>query len=347
MYSKFILKRVVYGVIMYVVMITTFSILFNSVAEQTLYSQIEEQITQQTKKFTNLNKEQLAQRVSDLRAAKIKQYHLNEPIVNRIFFRTLETLTFDYGISTTIKAGNGDREVLKIELSYLPNTLILFTTQVILTILIGIPMGLWAARKPNGLLDRTTSTLSMITAGLPAWWMGLIMIMAFAYGPLGIFPSGGIHVNPAPEGWDGVLDYLWHLALPLITLVLLSIWSTAYVVRNIVLGNLQEDYVMAARARGIPERHVLLGHTLRTAMPAILTIVVLSLFGSISGNIVFEGIFGWPGLGKLYWVAIGVNDIPVLMGTLAISTLINIVGFILLDIIYGWLDPRIKVGGKA
>jgi peptide/nickel transport system permease protein len=347
MYSKFVLKRVMYGVVMYIVMITTFSILFNSVAEQTLYSQIEEQITQQIRKYNNMNKEQLAQIASDMRLRKIKQYHLDEPIVSRIFFRTVDTLMFNYGISTTIKAGNGDREVLKIELAYLPNTLILFTTQVLLTIVIGIPMGLWAARKPNGFLDRMTSSISMITAGLPAWWMGLIMIMAFAYGPLGIFPSGGIHVNPAPEGWDGVLDYLWHLSLPLLTLVLLSIWSTAYVVRNIVLGNLQEDYVMAARARGIPERFVLLGHTLRTSMPAILTIVVLSLFGSISGNIVFEGIFGWPGLGKLYWVAIGVNDIPVLMGTLAISTLINIVGFILLDIIYGWLDPRIKVGGKA
>jgi peptide/nickel transport system permease protein len=82
-------------------------------------------------------------------------------------------------------------------------------------------------------------------------------------------------------------------------------------------------------------------------MPAILTIVILGLFSSISGNIVFEIIFGWPGLGKLYWVAIQGNDIPVLMGTLAISTLINILGFVILDIIYGWLDPRIKVGGTA
>ena len=347
MYRKFVLKRVLYGVLMYIAMITTFSVLFNTVAEQTLYAQIEEQIAQDIRKYNNMNKEQLAQIMSDMRQRKITQYHLDEPVVSRIFFRTMDTLSFNYGTSTVIKAGNGDREVTGIVLSYLPNTLILFTTQVILTILIGIPMGLWAARKPNGLLDRTTSTLSMITVGLPSWWLGLIMIMAFAYGPLGFFPSGGIHVNPAPEGWAGILDYLWHLSLPLITLVILGIWGTAYVVRNIVVGNLQEDFVMAARARGIPERQVLLGHTLRTSMPAILTIVVLSLFGSISGNIVFEGIFGWPGLGKLYWVAIGVNDIPVLMGTLALSTLINIVGFVLLDVIYGWLDPRIKVGGKA
>ena len=347
MYRKFVLKRVMYGIFMYILMILTFSILFNNVAEQTLHDQIEEQITQEIRAYKNMNKEQLVSIASEKRAQKTQMYHLDQPLVLRIFYRTLDTLMFNYGNATILKAANGDKEVINIELAYLPNTLILFATQVVITILIGIPMGLWAARKPNGLLDRTTSALSMITNGLPAWWLGLIMIMAFAYGPLGIFPSGGIHINPAPEGWDGVLDYLWHLSLPLITLVLLSIWGTAYLVRNIVLGNLQEDFVMAARARGIPERYVLLGHTLRTSMPAILTIVILGLFSSISGNIVFEIIFGWPGLGKLYWVAIQGNDIPVLMGTLAISTLINILGFVILDIIYGWLDPRIKVGGTA
>ena len=347
MYSKFVLKRLMYGILMYVLMVLTFSILFNTVAEQTLHSQIEEQISQELRSQKNVNQAQLAQLAQNKRTQKELQYHLNEPLVFRIVFRTLDTLSFNYGNATTIKSADGEKAVLGIELAYLPNTLILFATEVILTVLIGIPMGLWAARKPNGLLDRVCSSLSMITNGLPTWWLGLIMIMAFAYGPLGIFPSGGIHINPAPVGWTGVLDYLWHLSLPMITLVLLSIWGTAYLVRNIVLGNLQEDFVMAARARGIPERIVLLGHTLRTSMPAILTIVILSLFSSISGNIVFEIVFGWPGLGKLYWVAIQQNDVPVLMGTLAISTLINIVGFVLLDVLYGWLDPRIKVGGKA
>jgi len=347
MYTKFVMKRVMYGLLMSIVMVLTFSTLFNTVAEQTLHSQIDEQIGQELRRYSNVNKEQLTAIAVAKRTQKEHQYHLDQPILLRILYRTFDTLTFQYGNATSIKAPNGDKDVLLIELAYLPNTLVLFTTQVVLTILIGVPMGLWAARKPNGVLDKVISSLSMVTNGLPSWWLGLIMIMAFAYGPLGIFPSGGIHINPAPEGWAGAVDYLWHLSLPLITLVLLSIWGTAYLVRNIVLGNLQEDFVMAARARGIPERMVLLGHTLRTSMPAIMTIVVLSLFASISGNIVFEIIFGWPGLGKLYWVAIQQNDIPVLMGTLAISTFINIVGFILLDLVYGWLDPRIKVGGKA
>ena len=157
----------------------------------------------------------------------------------------------------------------------------------------------------------------------------------------------GPSLSPTPQGLAGFFDFLWHLSLPLLTLVLLTVWGTGYLTRNIVLSNLQEDYVMAARARGISERRVLFGHTLRTAMPAIMTLAVLGLFSSIAGNIIVEGIFGWPGIGKLYFVAVQANDVPILMATLSIETLFNMLGFILLDIIYGFLDPRIKVGGKA
>ena len=174
----------------------------------------------------------------------------------------------------------------------------------------------------------------------------MLMIMFFSYA-LPIFPSGGMQSNPAPAGFAAVLDFLWHLSLPLVTLVFLGVWGTAYLIRNIVLSNLQEDYVMAARARGISEGRVLFGHTLRSAMPAIMTLAVLGLFSSIAGNIIVEGIFGWPGIGNLYFIAVQQNDVPVLMGTLAIETFLNMIAFVLLDLVYGLLDPRIKVGGRA
>ncbi len=104
---------------------------------------------------------------------------------------------------------------------------------------------------------------------------------------------------------------------------------------------------MAARARGTPEPRVLFGHTMRTAAPPILTIAVLSLVYSFSGNIVFEGIFNWPGMGNLYWVAVQQNDVPVLMGLLSITTGVVILSLISLDLLYGLLDPRVKVGRRA
>jgi len=347
MYRNFVLKRLFYGLMMYVVMVFTFSALFNNVAEQTLRSQIEEQLNQEMRTYHNLNAIQYERLLAERREVKLHQYHLDQGLLFRIVWRALDSLSFNYGLTSGMHTASGDREVIKVLLEALPNTVLLFTTLVVLTLIIGIPMGMYAARRPDGWLDRLISNLTMITNGLPSWWLGMIMIMTFAYGALAIFPSGGLHSNPAPQGIMNLVDLLWHLSLPLLTLLFLSIWGTAFMTRNIVLGNLQEDFVMAARARGIPESRVLLGHALRTSLPAILTLAVLSLFSSISGNIVFEGIFGWPGLGALYFVAVQQNDVPVLIANLSLQTLINMVGFVLLDLAYGWLDPRIKVGGKA
>jgi peptide/nickel transport system permease protein len=346
MYRNYVLKRLFFGLLMYVVMVFTFSLLFNSVAETTLHSQIEEQVGQEVRKLQNQSADSLKRYTAQRIAEKLHQYHLDEPYLFRVFWRSVDTLTFNFRNSNGMKASNGDRQVIGIIGEAVPNTLILFTTEVVLVLVIGVPMGLWAARKPNGLLDKSVSMVTMVTNGLPTFWLGMIMIMVFSY-VIPLFPSGGLASNPAPEGLAGGLDFLWHLALPLLTLTFLSVWGTAYLTRNIVLSNLQEDYIMSARARGIPEAKVLLAHTLRSSMPAIMTLAVLSLFSSISGNIIVEAVFGWPGLGNLYFVAVQQNDVPVLMATLSIQTLINMLGFVLLDIIYGFLDPRIKVGGKA
>lgn len=346
MYSRYLFKRVIYGILMYVVMIFTYSAIFNQVAESTVRAQIEEQIAQEMLQYKNVSPDKLAAIRESTRAVKIRQYHLDQPYAVRVFWRAVNTVTFNFGNSTIMKAPNGDRSVLAIIGEALPRTIVLFSSEVILVTILGTILGLYAARKPNGPLDRTISMITMITNGLPAWWLGMLMIMFFSYA-VPVFPSGGMHANPAPLGMAGFFDFLWHLSLPLITLVFLSVWGTAYLVRNIVLSNLQEDFVMAARARGIPERKVLFGHTLRSSMPAIMTMAILSLFSSIAGNIIVEGIFGWPGIGNLYFIAVQQSDVPVLMGTLSIETFLNMLGFVLLDLIYGLLDPRIKVGGNA
>jgi peptide/nickel transport system permease protein len=346
MFRKYLAKRAIYGILMYVVMVFTYSALFNKVAEETVRAQIQEQVAQEAARYRNVSAEKLRELIEASRAAKMHQFHLDQSYAARVFWRAVDTLTFDFGRSAIMKAPNGDREVLAIIGEAVPRTIVLFTSEIVLVTVLGIVMGLYAARKPNGMLDKSVSMITMITNGLPAWWLGMLMIMFFSYA-VPIFPSGGLQSNPPPQGFAAVLDFLWHLALPLLTLVFLNTWGTGYLIRNIVLSNLQEDYVMAARARGIRERRVLFGHILRTSLPAIMTLAILGLFSSIAGNIIVEGIFGWPGLGNLYFIAVQQNDVPVLMATLAIETLLNMGGFILLDAIYGLLDPRIKVGGKA
>jgi peptide/nickel transport system permease protein len=346
MYRRYLAKRLAYGLLMYVVMVLTYSALFNKVAEETVRAQIEEQVAQEAIQYKNVSAERLQSIIASERAAKIHQYHLDQAYYLRVFWRAYDTLTFDFGNSTIMRSPNGDRSVIAIIGEALPRTILLFSSEVVLVVLLGVILGLYAARRPNGALDRTISTVTMVTNGLPSWWLGMLMIMFFSYA-LPVFPSGALHSNPEPSGIMALVDLLWHLALPLATLVFLGVWGSAYLIRNIVLSSLQEDYVMAARARGIPERRVLFGHSLRTSLPAILTLAILSLFSSIAGNIIVEGIFGWPGIGNLYFIAVQQSDIPVLMGTLAIETFINMLGFILLDLVYGLLDPRIKAGGAA
>jgi len=311
MYWKYVLKRIIIGLIIYVLIIFIYSVLFN------------------------------------VMFAVNNFYFLEGSIIPKIFTSWFDTLTFNYGQSNVIRSFKGETDVLKIVLERIPNTLLLFTSSIIIDIFFGIWLGIKKAQKAGGFMDKTTSIITMVFYGLPSWWVGLVMIMLFAF-IFPLFPSSGILSVPPPETFlKRMLDIMYHMFLPVTTLVSLNFWGRAYLTRNIVLVNLQEDFIMSARARGIPERTVLYGHALRTSAPPILTMSILSLINSFSGALIFEGIFNWPGMGNLYWAAVQMNDIPVLLGNLSITTLIYIFGMIILDLVYGFLDPRIKIDGAA
>lgn len=346
MFVYFALKRILKGMIMYVILIFMLSALFNTVSEKTLLSQIEETINAEIRSLKNMRTEDVDNYIKERRAYFYDLYWLNRSIGERIFLRAINTITFNFGRSTIMMDSNGDRSVIKIIGEALPRSIILFTTASIIQIIVGVFIGLIKARKAGGGFDRISSVITMIVYGMPSWWLAMILIMLFVY-KFNLFPSGGLHSIPTPDGIMYYIDMLWHMGLPLLTLVILGFWGLSFVIRNIVLNILQEDYVMSARARGIPEKSVLFGHTLRSAAPPIVTITLLGLLGSIAGSIIFEGIFSWTGLGNLYWISVQQNDIPVLMGNLAITTALYQLGLVMLDLSYGFLDPRIKVGGKA
>jgi len=346
MYKWYALKRILRGVFMFALIMFIMSLLFNQVSEQTQRTQIFEQVKQESMRLKDVKPEYIETWRTNRTDQLIKLYRLDRPYMERVLFRAVNTITFNLGDSTLIKSSKGDKKVIVILLEALPKTMILFTSAALVQMLIGVTLGLKKAQKPGKRLDRTTSFITMIVFGMPTWWLAMMLILLFVY-VFKLFPSGGVNSIPTPEGIMFVLDRLWHMALPMITLILLGFWGLSFVVRNIVLSVLQEDYIMSARARGIPENKVLFGHTMRSAAPPLVTIIILSLLGSISGAIIFEGIFSWPGLGNLYWVAVQQNDIPVLMGDLAMTTGLYQGGLVFLDLIYGFLDPRIKVGGKA
>ncbi|ASJ20408.1 ABC transporter permease [Brachyspira hampsonii] len=345
MFTYFVIKRILKGIIMFIILMFMSSAIFNTVSEKTLKAQIEENINAEVRGLSNMRTEDVENFIKERRAYYYDIYWLNRSIGERIFIRGINTITFQFGKSSIMMDSNGNRDVIKIIGEALPRSIILFTTASVIQMIIGLIIGLVKARKAGGVFDRTTSIITMIVYGMPTWWLSMILIMVFVY-KFNLFPSGGVHSIPVPTGIMYYLDMLWHMSLPLITLTLIGFWGLSFVVRNIVLSTLQEDYIMAARARGISEKSVLLGHTLRSSAPPIVTITLLGLLGSIAGSIIFEGIFSWPGLGNLYWISVQQNDIPVLMGNLAITTALYQFGLVVLDISYGFLDPRIKVGGR-
>jgi len=346
MYKWFAAKRVAKGIFMYALLIFIMSALFNNVNEQTMRAQINEQVRMESQKLKGMQPTAIQRWQLDRKVQLEHTYKLDRPLGERIVFSAIDTLTFNFGKSTIIKSSQGERQVLTIIGEAIPRSIILFSVAAVVEICIGVWLGLKKAQRPGGTLDRSSSFVTMILYGMPTWWLAMILIMFFVY-TVKAFPSGGVHSVPPPAGIMYFLDMLWHMILPLMTLVLIGFWGISFVVRNIVLGILQEDYIMAARARGVPENKVLFGHTMRTAAPPLITMSLLSLLASISGSIIFEGIFSWPGLGNLYWIAVQQNDVPVLMGDLAITVGIYQAGLVLLDLTYGFLDPRIKVGGKA
>ena len=346
MYLRYAIRRILNAVAIFGIEMFIFSVLFTATAERTLRAQIEESLQPEVARLHNVSAEQVQEFVAQRRAYLYHVSHLDQPVFVRILWRTVDTVTLQFGNSITIKSSQGERSVWRIILETVPRTALLFTTSIILEVAFGVWLGLRQAQRAGRLLDRSSSVITMVVYGLPTWWVAMILIMLLAY-KLPIFPSGGLHSLPPPQGLAAVLDLAWHMILPVITLILVNFWGVALLSRNIVLGILQEDYITAARARGLPERVVLYGHAMRTAAPPITTIALLSLLSSVFGNIIFEGIFSWPGMGNLYWVSVEQGDTAVTLGLLAVTTGLYIAGLATLDLIYGLLDPRIKTGASA
>jgi len=190
----------------------------------------------------------------------------------------------------------------------------------------------------------------------------MLMLLAFAF-KLKLFPFSSKDVYVAISQLQALLQsgqiskayyfakyfatWVYYMALPLVTVVILSIGSWAYITRNIVLGKLTEDFVMTARAKGLPERKVLYGHVLRAASPPIVTIIALSLVSSLGGAIITETVFGWPGMGLLYWVSLTNGEAMLLAANVYVTVLLFVIVVFLLNIIYAILDPRVRTGAAA
>lgn len=268
---------------------------------------------------------------------------LDEPWYNpkRFTNTVLKVMVLDLGKSNFLTSDSGSQNVRDIILERLPKTVLLFTTTTLIVTVIGIYLGAYVANRAGSPPDRLNSAFAVFSGSFPTWWVGMLMIFAFAF-TYHIFPSRSTPLtSPSDPGY--VLDLLWHMLLPLITIIFVSFGSWAYTVRYFLVGVLGEDYIAAKRTAGIPERRILYSHALKNAAPPIVTVIALSLAGSFGGAITVEAVFDWPGMGSLYYEAIGFMDLPIIIGLTYVSTVIFVITVFATDIIYAYFDPRVKV----
>jgi peptide/nickel transport system permease protein len=273
------------------------------------------------------------------------QPQVNLPVYSSGYL--VQVLTWDFGNSQIIQSSSGSNLVRDMILERLPRTILLFTTATLISAFIGIVIALIVARKPLSILDRANSAFAVVTNSIPWWWFGMLMIILFSF-YWKLLPSGGFLSVPAPEGTVPVmLDILYHMTLPTLTIVLVSFGGWAYVVRSILLDVYQQDFILFARAKGLKERIVMFRHALRAAMPPVVTMLLFSIVGSLGGAIITEAIFDWQGMGRLFYEAVVLQDLPVLIALTFVSAFLTIVVILLLDIIYAFLDPRVRTAPVA
>ncbi|MGH2521802.1 MAG: ABC transporter permease [Anaerolineales bacterium] len=256
----------------------------------------------------------------------------------------------DFGLSWNILR---DRPVAGLILGRLPKTLQLMSTSTLLALLLGIPLGVYSAVKQYSRFDYLFTTLAFLGASMPTFFFGILFILLFSILPknagLPYLPPGSSEavreytlpvlgtVQPGT-----LLDQLLHLLLPMSVLTIVSIAGFSRFVRGSMLEVLRQDYVRTARAKGLVEQSVVMRHALRNALVPFITIVVFAIPALFGGAIITESIFSWPGMGRLFILALGGADYPVAMALLFITALLTVLATLVADLLYTLVDPRIR-----
>ena len=230
------------------------------------------------------------------------------------------------------------RPVLTEVLGRFKATLVLTGAALVLSTAGGLALGILSAVRPNSLLDRLSAVASLFGASMPVFWLGIVLMVIFALW-LGWLPASGMF---APYGGGDLRDLLAHLALPAVTLAAASVTIIARLTRSTMLETLGQDYIRTARAKGVVERAVVLRHGLKNALIPIVTVVGVQAGYLLGGAVLTETVFAWPGVGTLMVQGILARDFPLVQGCVLVVALSFVLINLLVDLLYAWLDPRIR-----
>ena len=297
--------------------------------------------------FQRLPEEERTAIVEQRIAFQEQRYGLDQPFILRSFSYLSDALTLRLGFSEALSSDSGSRQVRNIILERLPSTLVLFGTANLLVFFVSLFFGLALSRRYGSIGDKVVLGLAP-TSSAPGWFYGLFLILIFA-GLLRWLPFGGMVAAPPPDNpIDYGLSVLKHMILPVTAVLISAVFITIYNWRTFFLIYSSEDYVQMAKAKGLTDRMIERRYVLRPTLPTIITGFALLLITLWQGAIILETVFNWPGIGQLYFRAIGVYDTPVILANTVVYAYLLAITVFLLDFIYALVDPRVRVadGGK-
>ena len=269
----------------------------------------------------------------------LDKHGLNDSIPQQYISYIKNIVTGDFGYSYQQK-----RPIVDLLKERMPWTLLLAGLGLVISTIIGVMFGALSAWRRGTSIDANLLTMFMFLSAMPSFWIGMILVSIFS-AQLGLFPVFG-----AESGWsnltgmDRLFDILRHLALPLTTLVLISVTNTFMIMRYSMLNVLGEDYIMMAKAKGVRDRVIKYKHAMRNALLPVATVFMLSLGFMLGGATVIETVFAYPGVGRLMFESVVSRDYPLIQATFLIITFSVVIANLLADILYPLLDP--KVGGQ-
>ena len=321
----FILRRLIQAVIVMVTVAFISFMLFQYVGDPVV---------------TMLGQDATPQQIQEVRAS----LGLDQPFVVQFWHFLVNAAQGDFGLSLRQGA-----KVSRLIAERFPATLELALVAALIALVVGVPMGVYAALKRGTFLSQVFMTLSLLGVSLPTFLIGILLILVFSV-TLGWFPSFG-RGDVIQLGWwsTGLLTAKgWHhITLPAITLAIFQLTLIMRLVRAEMLEVLRTDYIKFARARGLTDRVIYFGHALKNTLVPVMTITGLQLGGLIAFAIITETVFQWPGMGLLFIQAVMYADIPVMAAYLCLIALIFVIINLVVDMLYFAVDPRLGIAGKA
>ncbi|MFA6356590.1 MAG: ABC transporter permease [Candidatus Omnitrophota bacterium] len=229
----------------------------------------------------------------------------------------------------------------------IPITIAINVLSLILIFLVAVPIGITSAVREGSAYDRISTVFVFIGFAMPTFWLALLLMSLFGVN-LGWLPISGIKSIDFEDYnlLEKLLDLIRHLALPVFVSAFVGLAGISRYMRTSMLEILNKDFVRTARAKGLPEKQVIYKHALRNALLPIVTIIGLSVPGLIGGSVIFESIYAIPGMGKLFYDSVMARDYPVIMGVLFIGAVLTLIGNLIADVMYAYVDPRIRVSGR-